>query len=200
MNLYSETIDGSVTAVEKETPVAKEPKKKSGTKKSTKKLEQPVEVEEPVKEEVSKVESNVGPTDEEILELFEDVDTCNEPIAIEVPIEEPVEIKKPKRQPRVPKNVVPSTPTNTPEPKVEDNDEPPKWFMNYVAGMKNVQNEVAETKKTKRVLKTESQDYAKQQWKKPDVRQRVTDNVDSHLSKMYRQIFSNRQSSSERLI
>ena len=203
MNLYSQKVDGSVTPVEKETPVAKGQKRKVGAKKSAKTDPETT----PTKVDGETEENQIVPTTEQEsqqndddlvkeLEAMSD-DEVDEPVSETVPspepepVAEPVEVKKPKRKPRVPKNVTPAAPPPSPEPNDGDN-EPPKWFMNYVSGMKTFQNDVAEKKKPKRVLKTESDDYAKQQWKKPDLRQKVTDNVDSHLTKMYRQIFSNR--------
>jgi len=179
--------------VEKEAPVAKTPKRKLASKKSNK---VPVETIEP-ETKVLEMEPDVEPTNEELFAAFDalsEIDT-SEPVS-EVtsepepqPTVEPVEVKKPKRKPRVPKNVTPPTPPASVETDNDDN-EPPKWFMNYITGMKNVQNEVSDKKKSKRVLKHEADDYAKQQWKKPDLRQKVTNNVDSHMAKMYRQIFS----------
>ena len=194
MNLYSQKTDGSVKAVEKETAIAKVPKRKAKGKKSDPEQETPVEL-----ETIPEVpQEDVSPEDDyeqvlKELEAFSDVESNESlpkdvPIQKEEPVAQPVESKKLKRQPTISKKSMPPTPSNS--PKVDDVDnEPPKWFMNYVSNMKTFQNEVAEKKKTKRVLKTEADDYAKKQWKKPDLRQRVTDNVDSHLTKMYRQIF-----------
>ena len=197
MNLYSQKLDGSVAPVEKEMPVPKDQKRKVAPKK-TKKVAEP-EVEKTVTEDQVVPTVEKEQTYEELvkeLEALSDVEpeSVAETVVTEEPepVTEPVEIKKPKRKPRVPKAVAPTAPPPTPKSQPDDDDEPPKWFMNYVSNMKTFQNEVAEKKKPKRVLKNESDDYAKQQWKKPDLRQRVTDSVDSHLTKMYRQIFSNR--------
>jgi hypothetical protein len=199
MNLYSQKTDGSVKAVEKETAIAKISKRKAKGKKSDPEPEPEPVVELETIPEVP--QEDVTPEDDyeqvlKELEAFSDSES-NESVPKDVliekeePVAQPVESKKRKRQPSVSKKSMPPTPSNS--PKVDDVDnEPPKWFMNYVSNMKTFQNEVAEKKKTKRVLKTEADDYAKKQWKKPDLRQRVTDNVDSHLTKMYRQIFSNR--------
>lgn len=197
MNLYSQKVDGSVAPVETEMPVAKEQKRKVGTKKAKKAIEAP-----PTEDQVvPTVEEPVEQTDNSYEDLVKSIEAMSEdesePISetlsteTKAPVDEPVEVQKPKRKPRVPKTVAPTAPSSTPQSQPDD-DEPPKWFMNYVSNMKTFQNEVAEKKKPKRVLKNESDDYAKQQWKKPDLRQRVTDSVDSHLTKMYRQIFSNR--------
>jgi len=199
MNLYSQKTDGSVKAVEKETTIAKVSKRKTKGKKSDPEPEPEPVVELETIPEVP--QEDVTPEDDyeqvlKELEALSDVESNESlpkdlPIQKEEPVTKPLEIKKLKRQPTISKKSMPPTPSNS--PKVDDVDnEPPKWFMNYVSNMKTFQNEVAEKKKTKRVLKTEADDYAKKQWKKPDLRQRVTDNVDSHLTKMYRQIFSNR--------
>lgn len=199
MNLYSEKIDGSVKTVEKETAIAKIPKRKAKGKKIDPEPATTLSIEDETNQELS--QENV-PDEDRYEELFRELEALSDvesneslpkdlPIQKEEPVTKPLEIKKLKRQPTISKKSMPPTPSNS--PKVDDVDnEPPKWFMNYVSNMKTFQNEVAEKKKTKRVLKTEADDYAKKQWKKPDLRQRVTDNVDSHLTKMYRQIFSNR--------
>lgn len=193
MNLYSQKVnDQSIASVETETAVAKETKRKIGGKKAKKET---VAAPEP-NQVVPEVESKQ--TDEAFvqeLEAMSDIEPNSvaetESTQESEPIVDPVEVKKPKRQRTVSKKVTPPAPPPTPEPVIDD-DEPPKWFMNYVSNMKSFQNEVAEKKKPKRVLKNESDDYAKEQWKKPGLRQKVTDSVDSHLTKMYRQIFSNR--------
>jgi len=196
MILYSQKVNGSIAPVEKKMPVAKEQKRKVAPKKSKKTVEP--EVEKTVTEDQVVPTVEQEQTYEELvkeLEALSDVEPGSvaetEVTEEPQPVAEPMEVKKPKRKPRVPKAVTPAAPPPTPEPNPAD-DEPPKWFMNYVSNMKAFQNEVAEKKKPKRVLKNESDDYAKQQWKKPDLRQKVTDSVDSHLTKMYRQIFSNR--------
>lgn len=196
MNLYSQKLDGSVAPVEKEMPVPKDQKRKVAPKK-TKKVAEPT-IETPPQEDQVVPTMEQEQTYEDLvkeLEALSDIEpesvTETEPAEEPEPIAQPMEVKKPKRKPRVPKAVTPAAPPPTPESDVADH-EPPKWFMNYVSNMKSFQNDVAEKKKPKRVLKNESDDYAKQQWKKPDLRQRVTDNVDSHLTKLYRQIFSNR--------
>lgn len=195
MNLYSEKINGSIEAVEKEAPVAKEQKRKLPAKKSSKKVDkEPLEATEE-NQIVPTIEQESEQNYEDLVEALEALsDDTNEPVSEIVrpptpePTLEPVEVKKRKRQPSVSKKSAPSTPANTPEP--EHDAEPPKWFMKYVESMKTFQNEVSDKKRTKKVVKNEANDYAKEQWKKPEVRQKVTDNVDSHLTKMYRQIFS----------
>lgn len=190
MNLYSQKVDGSVAPVEKETPVPKEPKRKVGTKKAKKEIEAP-----PTEDQVV---PTVEETDNSYEELVKTIDTVSEdgtesvpetvPDETPEPIAEPVEVPKLKRKRSVSKAAPPKTPVNSPE--AIDDGEPPKWFMKYVENMKSFQNDVAEKKRTKKVVKDEANDYAKEQWKKPEVRQKVTDSVDSHLTKMYRQIFS----------
>lgn len=199
MNLYSQKIDGSVAPVEKEASVAKIPKRKAKTSGTSKKpIEKEQEV-EPINEEVEEAEPNDDKTYEGVLKELEDysddgtIEPVPEdlPVPQEEPIIEPVESKKRKRQPTIPKKVVPKT-TNNSQEIVDDDNDPPKWFMKYVENMKHFQNDVSEKKRTKKIVKDEANDYAKEQWKKPEVRQKVTDNVDSHLTKMYRQIFANR--------
>ena len=195
MNLYSQKVDGSVAPVEKETPVAKEPKRKATGKGKGKKVDPtpPAPVEEPEKVETS-VEDN-EPTYEEVLKELDDLsDDESQPVSESVrdetpePVAEPVEVPTLKRKRTVSKKTPPKPPVNSPE--IVDDNEPPKWFMKYVENMKSFQNDVSEKKRAKKVVKTEANDYAKEQWKKPEVRQKVTDSVDSHLTKMYRQIFS----------
>lgn len=195
MNLYSEKINGSIEAVEKEAPVAKEQKRKLPTKKSSKKVDkEPLEATEE-NQIVPTIEQESEQNYDDLVEALEALsDDTNEPVSEIVrpptpePTLEPVEVKKRKRQPSVSKKSVPPTPANSPK-VVDDDNAPPKWFMNYVENMKTFQNEVSDKKKTKKVLKTEANDYAKERWSQPEVRQKVTDHVDGHLTKMYRQIF-----------
>lgn len=196
MNLYSQSTDGSVKAVEKETAIAKVPKRKAKGKKSDPEPEPKTPVELETIPEVP--QEDVTPEDDyeqvlKELEAFSDSESNESvpkdvPVPKEEPVAQPVESKKRKRQPSVSKKSVPPTPANSPK-VVDDDHEPPKWFMNYVENMKSFQNEVSDKKKTKKVLKTEANDYAKERWSQPEVRQKVTDHVDGHLTKMYRQIF-----------
>lgn len=196
MNLYSQKVDGSVETVEKETPVEKVPKRKTTTKKTSTKAIKEATKSVQETEIVSETEPNDYETHEGDVKKFEQPsdDESSQSVPENVPPPqpqpniEPHAIKKRKRQPSISKNVAPSTPRNSPEPEHADQ-EPPNWFLKYVENMKSFQNEASEKKKTKRVVKTEANDYAKQQWQKPEVRQKVTDTVDSHLTKMYRQIF-----------
>lgn len=196
MNLYSEKIDGSVKTVEKETAIAKIPKRKAKGKKIDPETEPEPVVELETIPEVP--QEDVTPEDDyeqvlKELEAFSDSESNESvpkdvPVPKEEPVAQPVESKKRKRQPIVSKKSVPPTPANSPK-VVDDDHEPPKWFMNYVENMKSFQNQVSDKKKTKKVLKTEANDYAKERWSQPEVRQKVTDHVDGHLTKMYRQIF-----------
>ena len=196
MNLYSQSTDGSVKAVEKEETIAKVPKRKAKGKKSDPEPEPETVVELETIAEVP--QEGVTPEDDyeqvlKELETFSDTESDESvpkdvPVEEEEPVAQPVESKKRKRQPVVSKKSVPPTPANSPK-VVDDDNAPPKWFMNYVENMKTFQNEVSDKKKTKKVLKTEANDYAKERWSQPEVRQKVTDHVDGHLTKMYRQIF-----------
>jgi hypothetical protein len=119
----------------------------------------------------------------------------------EVKVEEaaPVE-EKPKKQKKV--KVAAPAPEPAPEPapapkkrkresKPKSND-PPEWFKKYVEG---VQKEKAAaggdvSKKQETIIKNEALKVAQKSWDSGFTRDRVQNEVDSHMNRMYSMIFS----------
>lgn len=70
-------------------------------------------------------------------------------------------------------------------------DEPPAWFKKYVAGVKNEERALAEApKKPKKEVAKEADEMARQQWGNGLVRDRVNNEVDKHMNRMYQMIFN----------
>jgi len=68
--------------------------------------------------------------------------------------------------------------------------EPPEWFKKYVAGVKNEESLHRSPKKPKREIAKEANQVAKEQWGNGLVRDRVRNEVDQHMSRMYQMIFN----------
>lgn len=68
--------------------------------------------------------------------------------------------------------------------------EPPQWFKKYVAGVKNEESQHRSPKKAKRVIAKEANQVATEQWGNGFVRDRVRNEVDQHMSRMYQMIFN----------
>lgn len=114
-----------------------------------------------------KVEESVGSI--EVEEKPKKLKKVKEPIEVEPPVE-----KKRKR-----------------EVKPKSND-PPDWFKKYVEG---VQKEKASTggdvsKKQETIIKNEALKVAQKSWDSGFTRDRVQNEVDSHMNRMYSMIFS----------
>lgn len=117
----------------------------------------------------------------------------------EVKVEE-VEVKeeKPKKQKKVkevmevePVAELPVEKKRKRELKPKSND-PPEWFKKYVEG---VQKEKAATggdvsKKQETIIKNEALKVAQKSWDSGFTRDRVQNEVDSHMNRMYSMIFS----------
>ncbi len=71
--------------------------------------------------------------------------------------------------------------------KVRNPDEPPTWFSKYIEGVKREQS-VGEKKPVKQIQQ-EAQEVAKAKWDNGMVRDRLQNEVDSHMNRMYSMIF-----------
>jgi hypothetical protein len=71
--------------------------------------------------------------------------------------------------------------------------EPPAWFKKYIEGVKTEEQKVKKDKRPVKVKKAEAQVEAKQLWDDGFTRNRVQQEVDSHMSRMYSQIFGQRR-------
>lgn len=76
--------------------------------------------------------------------------------------------------------------------KIDQENEPPVWFSKYLEGVKQEENLQAHSPKAKRVIKKEAVKESKEQWSQGIVRDRINNEVNSHLHRMYSQIFGRR--------
>jgi hypothetical protein len=77
--------------------------------------------------------------------------------------------------------------------RVEGTDGPPSWFTQYVAGVKKEEAKLSKEKKPQRQIKQEAMDAAEHQWNDGFTRDRVRNEVDNHMSRMYQMMFSGRR-------
>jgi hypothetical protein len=66
---------------------------------------------------------------------------------------------------------------------------PPAWFKQYVAGVKKEESKVSNDKKPQRQIQLEANEVAENQWKDGFTRDRVRNEVDNHMSRMYQMMF-----------
>jgi multidrug efflux pump subunit AcrA (membrane-fusion protein) len=76
------------------------------------------------------------------------------------------------------------------EQLTKTDEEPPAWFKKYVAGVKNEERMHQEPKKPKKEVAREANEVAQQQWGNGLVRDRVRNEVDKHMGRMYQMIFN----------
>lgn len=119
-------------------------------------------------------------------------------------------LKEKRRQARLAKkNSVPETPEEPKteeEPKEEQKEveevvnkrkrarknpaDPPAWFQKYVEGVKKEQSKHVDQKVPQKQVKFEAQAAAKKSWDNGLTRDRVKNEVDQHMNRMYSMIFS----------
>jgi len=73
-----------------------------------------------------------------------------------------------------------------------DSSEPPEWFKKYIRGQQVEQNNLSKEKKSAIVLKKESNEVAANAWKDDLTRDRVNQERDNHMSRMYSSIFGSK--------
>jgi hypothetical protein len=123
-------------------------------------------------------------------------DTLIEEPVVEPKVEEEKPMKKTRKrkQPTLDQQVddaiaaVSTANAVAPTPVVEE--EPPAWFRKYVTGVKNEESQLRSPKKPKRQVAKEANQMANEQWGKGLVRDRVRNEVDQHMSRMYQMIFN----------
>jgi phage-related minor tail protein len=76
---------------------------------------------------------------------------------------------------------------------VQDHSQPPAWFKQYVAGVKKEESKVSNDKKPQKQIQLEANVVAENQWKDGFTRDRVQNEVDNHMSRMYQMMFSGRR-------
>jgi len=159
-------------------PKVKEPRdvkeKKPRAKKIKVEHEPTVEVSEPVKDALVKdepVKDEPVPKDAPVVDAVMEVDAVVE--KIEESFEKEVKVKK-TRVPRVKK-----------DPTV-----PPQWFAKYVEGVKQEQATLKPEKIGQKKIKEEAKVAASKSWNNGLTRDRVQNEVDGHMNRMYSMIFS----------
>jgi hypothetical protein len=70
---------------------------------------------------------------------------------------------------------------------------PPAWFKQYVAGVKKEEAKISHEKKPKKQIQRESEDIAQKNWSDSFTRDRVRNEVDGHMSRMYQMMFAGRR-------
>ena len=77
--------------------------------------------------------------------------------------------------------------------KFKKEDTPPAWFKQYVAGVKKEEAKISRDKKPNKQIRKEAQEVAHTQWADGFTRDRVQNEVDGHMSRMYQMMFSGRR-------
>lgn len=126
-------------------------------------------------------------------------------VASTEPTAEPVEPaappKKERKRKAVSKEVTPergeSNETEVTQVKVKrakvDTNEPPKWFTTFLEGVKKEQLVQSGEKKSKADIKAEVQEHAAKAWNDGYTRDRIQNENDKHLGRMYSMMFSGRK-------
>lgn len=166
------------------TPVVpvEEPVKKTRKRKAPAK---PVAVPETVDEKPKKKRApkqksvpEPEPVPEPVPEKKKRVQKPKAKVVEEMEVDEP---EKPKRKPKVKKEVVVA--------ETQISVEPPAWFNKYVESVKKEQAQMLEIKVPQKQVKQEAQEAATKSWNDGLTRDRVSNEVDNHMSRMYSMIF-----------
>lgn len=81
----------------------------------------------------------------------------------------------------------------TVSPKTRDDNEPPSWFKQYVSGVKKEEAKISREKKPKKQIQQEAVEVAHKNWSDSFTRDRVRNEVDGHMSRMYQMMFAGRR-------
>lgn len=71
--------------------------------------------------------------------------------------------------------------------------DPPAWFKQYVAGVKKEEAKISREKKPKKQIQQEAREVAQTSWADGFTRDRVRNEVDGHMSRMYQMMFGGRR-------
>jgi hypothetical protein len=71
--------------------------------------------------------------------------------------------------------------------------EPPSWFKQYVSGVKKEEAKISREKKPKKQIQKEAVEVAQKNWSDSFTRDRVRNEVDGHMSRMYQMMFAGRR-------
>ena len=77
--------------------------------------------------------------------------------------------------------------------KNSSDNEPPIWFKQYVAGVKKEEAKISREKKPKKQIQQEAREVAQTSWADGFTRDRVRNEVDGHMSRMYQMMFGGRR-------
>jgi hypothetical protein len=80
-----------------------------------------------------------------------------------------------------------------PAPPKRDDNEPPSWFKQYIAGVKKEEAKISREKKPKKQIQQEAVEVAHKNWNDSFTRDRVRNEVDGHMSRMYQMMFAGRR-------
>lgn len=105
---------------------------------------------------------------------------AEEPVQDEVATEIDKEVKKLVKIPK-PKKA-----------RVVNGENPPVWFQKYIEGVKREQSHSTSEKKPVKQIQQEAEQEAKSKWENGLVRDRLQNEVDSHMNRMYSMIFGAR--------
>jgi translation initiation factor 4G len=188
MTLYEADLDKiavEVKSVSRKTKASDEPKTTRKRKAAAK-----VEDVEPKKKAPRKRKSE--PIPEPVPEP-----TVPEPIAEPTPVAE-VKVEEPKvEEPKVEEAKVEEVKVEEVKQKKpraprkkRDPAEAPVWFAKYVEGVKKEQSAIKNEKVPAKKVKEEAQEAAAKSWNHGLTRNRVQNEVDGHMSRMYSMIFS----------
>ncbi len=75
----------------------------------------------------------------------------------------------------------------------KDDTEPPSWFKQYVSGVKKEEAKISREKKPKKQIQQEAVEVAQKNWNDSFTRDRVRNEVDGHMSRMYQMMFNGRR-------
>lgn len=96
---------------------------------------------------------------------------------IDVAVEKALEVEEPK-------------PKKVKRTLKRDESVPPVWFEKFVESAKMEESKIAADKKPAKVVKEEAKAVAQAQWSDGYTRDRVNQQVDNHMSKLYGMIFA----------
>ena len=155
-----ETVETISDAFEKsldEPPAKKQRKRKLSEEKKEEKIE------------IATVQTAADPVAETVKDTVKETvaETTQETVTETAP-EKPVKEKK-QRAPR----------------QKKDPTQPPQWFAKYVEGVKKEQATIGQEKVPAKKLKEEASEAAAKSWNNGLTRNRVQNEVDSHMSRMY---------------
>jgi len=117
------------------------------------------------------------------------------------PVEPAQAPKKERKRKAVPEEVNPERggtnenevqPVKAKRAKVDAND-PPKWFTTFLEGVKKEQLVQSGEKKSKADIKAEVQEHASKAWNDGYTRDRIQNENEKHLGRMYSMMFSGRK-------